>query len=136
MIHRTVNIGIIGSRSRDSEEDFCKTEFEFCKLVAEIFGKGVNDLYEEVYVVSGGANKGGDRFAQIIAKKYSFPLITYYPNLALGGNACYFFRNNIIVNKCDYMIAVIDPNSSTVGALSTLNRFKEIVKDEKFYRVI
>lgn len=131
-----VNIGIIGSRSRDSENDLIKVEQIFCKLVAEIFGKGVNELYEEVCIISGGADEGADRFAPILSKKYSFPITIYPPNMALSYNKCFFFRNAIIAQKCDYLIACIDKESSTAGALSTLNRFKEVVKDKKYWRVV
>ena len=136
MTRNSINIGIVGSRSRNSEDDFVKVEQAFCKLVAEIFGKGVNELYEEVYIVSGGAKEGADRFAPLLSTKYSFPLITYPPNMALSYNKCFFFRNAIIAQKCNYLIACIDKESSTAGALSTLNRFKEVVKDEKFWRVV
>jgi len=52
------NIGIIGSRRRNTDEDY--------KCVYNEFRKWYNDGDK---IISGGCKKGGDRFAEIIAAK-------------------------------------------------------------------
>lgn len=54
-------IGIIGSRRRNSEDDYIQLEKKFL----EIFKNGDE-------IVSGGCPKGGDHFAEIIAKNSVF----------------------------------------------------------------
>lgn len=125
-----VYIGIIGSRTRDSEGDFIKTEIAFCRLVARITGKGSDDLYEEICIVSGTINqrkewedKGGDKFARIIAAKYCFPILIFPPNYSLNGKEVYLFRNRLIARKSDYLIACVDENSKTSGTKYTIGWF-------------
>ena len=53
-------IGIVGTRRRDSEEDFKIVEKEFLKI------------YERGDVIcSGLCGKGADRFAVLLSKKYN-----------------------------------------------------------------
>lgn len=125
MFQNAIKVGIIGSRSRDSEDDFIEAEISFCKLIFALTDKSVLEVYEEVLIISGGAKQGGDRFAEIIARKYSCPILIYHPNHSLGGIAGYLFRNKLIADNSDYLIACIDKESKTAGAISTLNRFKK-----------
>ena len=64
-IHKT--IGIIGSRRRDSDSDFrlCLAKFQ------EVYKPGDK-------IVSGGCQKGGDRFAEIIARSKGLTIIVHY----------------------------------------------------------
>ena len=92
-------IGIIGARDRDSQDDFNK-----CK---EIFLK---HYQEGDYIVSGGCQYGGDRFAEIIAKKYGIPILIYYPNWEKYGKSAGFKRNGLIAHRSDILVAVVKPD--------------------------
>ena len=105
------NIGIVGSRRRDTEEDFKACEKAFLSI------------YEEGdCIVSGGCPKGGDKFAEIIAKKINLPkenLIIHYPDktkldpekLKKNPKWAYaeinFARNTLIAKDSDVLIAVV-----------------------------
>ena len=89
-------IGIVGSRRRNKSEDY----------------KKVLEKFEEIYevgdkIVSGGCPKGGDRFAEIIAKELDIPIIIHYPNWSRQGRAAGFIRNVLIVRDCDILIACV-----------------------------
>jgi len=62
-------IGIVGCRARDSQKDLEQCE----KVFFEHYKEGD-------YIVSGGCPSGGDRFAEVIAKKHGIPIMIYYPN--------------------------------------------------------
>ena len=61
-------IGIIGTRRRNDNSTYLLIERKF----AEIYQKGD-------WICSGGCDEGGDRFAEIIAKKYGIPILIFYP---------------------------------------------------------
>ncbi len=89
-------IGIIGSRRRNTKEDL----------------KKVNDAFLRVYksgdtIVSGGCPKGGDRFAEIIAKLYSVPIVVYKAEWDKYGRGAGFKRNTYIARDSDILIACV-----------------------------
>lgn len=89
-------IAIIGSRSRDSQEDY-----QACL-------KSFFEIYEEGdEIVSGGCPKGGDRFAEVIAKKYQIPIKIYYAQWNKLGKSAGFARNTNIAQDADVIIAVV-----------------------------
>jgi hypothetical protein len=89
-------IGIIGSRSRDSEDDLKQCEKAFL------------DIYEEGdEIVSGGCPKGGDRFAEVLAKKHQIPIKIYYAQWKKFGKKAGFIRNTDIAKDADVIIAVV-----------------------------
>ncbi len=103
-------IGIVGSRRRDSKEDF-----ELCKKVFfEIYEDGDK-------IVSGGCKQGGDRFAEIIAKELGLTienkmLIIHYPEEIPKGSPRWAYakvnyaRNTLIAEDADILEAVVAPN--------------------------
>ena len=110
-------IGIVGSRRRDSEKDFkiCEAKFK--------------ELYEEGdEVVSGGCPKGGDRFAERIAKKYGLGIKIYFPNWNLG-KAAGFARNTFIARDATDLIAVV-AEDRTGGTEDTVRKFLKRVNDD------
>lgn len=112
-------IGIIGSRRRDSPQDF--------KMCFDTFFK----YYEENdEIVSGGCWKGGDYFAEIIAKKAQIPIKIYYAQWNTYGKSAGFKRNTNIAEDSDILIALV-ADDRTGGAEDTitkaLNMKKKIV---------
>ena len=55
-----MRVGIVGTRTRDSQQDFELVESAFLSL---------SPILGDTIVVSGKAWRGGDRFAEIIVKK-------------------------------------------------------------------
>ena len=102
------NIGIVGSRRRDSKEDM-----EECrKIFLSIYEEGDT-------IVSGGCKLGADRFAEIFIKEYKTPRIIHYPDkskldkvkLAQSPRWAYaeinFARNTLIAQDSDVLIACV-----------------------------
>ncbi len=77
--------------------------------------KSVREKFLEIYedgdiIVSGGCSKGGDRFAEDIAKKYGIPILIIYPNYERYGRGAPFVRNGSVAEASDIVIAcVVDP---------------------------
>lgn len=124
-------IGIVGSRSRNSEKDFQICYEEFLKHYS--WGDSI---------ISGGCNYGGDHFAAIIAKKLNFETVTlkggetitptedtFYVHEAdwtLLGKKAGFIRNTYIARDSNLIIAVYDGNSK--GTLDTITKAKDLGK--------
>lgn len=92
-------IAIIGSRRRDSQKDFEAT----LKVFLSVYEYG-DDM------VSGGCPKGGDRFAEVIAKKQQIPIKIYYAQWNKLGKRAGFDRNTDIARDGDVIIAVVAPD--------------------------
>ena len=109
-------IAIIGSRRRSSEEDY-----EQC---LEIFLSIYKDGDE---LVSGGCPSGGDRFAEIIAKKYQIPIKIYYAQWNKLGRGAGFARNTNIAEDADVVIALVAKNRKG-GTEDTIQKANKIGK--------
>lgn len=94
-----MTIGIIGSRTRDTQKDY--------EIVADKFF----ELYRSGdSIVSGGCPKGGDRFAEKIALEFAIPIKIQYPdwpNWSRWGKYTGFTRNSLIANDSDILIACV-----------------------------
>lgn len=90
-------IGIVGSRRRNSHKDY--------KLVEDKFF----EIYSEEYIIcSGGCSRGGDLFAEKIAKKHGIPILIFYPNYKkYGSPAALFLRNSEIASQSKFLIACV-----------------------------
>ena len=109
-------IGIIGSRRRDSDADFQKC--------LDAFGT----VYEDGdRIVSGGCPKGGDRFAELIAKARGIPIMIYYPNWDKYHKAAGFVRNTNIAEDSDVLIAVV-AEDRTGGTEDTIKKAEKLGK--------
>jgi hypothetical protein len=109
-------IGIVGSRRKNSEEDFKKCEKAFLSV------------YEDGdEIVSGGCYKGGDRFAEIIAKKRQIPIKIYYAAWDKLGKGAGFARNTDIARDSDILIAVV-ADDRTGGTEDTISKAEKMEK--------
>ena len=118
---------IIGSRRRDSQEDL--------KLVWEQFRLHYED---GDVIISGGCPKGGDRFAEVIAKILGLresrgELIIHRPNRPPKGSPKWAYtqefykRNTLVANEADentVVIACVSPDR-TGGTEDTLRKIKK-----------
>lgn len=107
-------IGIVGSRRRDSENDFKIAESVFLSVYK------AGDL-----IVSGGCKKGGDRFAEIISKKYDVRIIIFNALWAEFGRGAGFIRNTDIAKFSDILIAVVASDRKG-GTEDTIKKFEKI----------
>ena len=114
-------IGIVGSRRRDRTVDF--------RACLEIF----DVVYDQDdVIVSGGCPKGGDRFAELIAKAKGLSITIHYPDWKGKGKSAGFQRNTLIANGCDVLIAVVAPDR-TGGTEDTIK--KCVAQGKKIYLV-
>lgn len=116
-------VGIIGTRKRDSGVAFKKVEKAFNELSSRI--------RKNCWIVSGGCPKGGDRFAEIIAKKYGVPILIIYPDWNKYGKSAAFKRNIPVAEISDILIACVAKDRKG-GTEDTIKKFlKQIKKDWK-----
>jgi len=131
---------IVGARKRDSEEDYTQVWNEFRKWYDE------GDI-----IVSGGAKRGGDRFAEIIARKLNLTeengkLIIHRVkrpkgrvNLQEFARAAYE-RNTLIANEVEkdsIVIACVSPDrvGGTEDTIRKVRR-RKILKSESQIRIV
>lgn len=89
-------IGVVGSRSRDTDVDL------------DVVRQAVATVYEPGDVfVSGGCPRGGDRFAEIIARELNAPITIHYADWQGRGRSAGFYRNTFIANDADVLIACV-----------------------------
>ena len=107
-------IGIIGSRRRDTEDDYYIVETAFFK----VYKPGDR-------ICSGGCPKGGDRFAEIIAKKFDIPILLYKADWKKFGRSAGFIRNSDIAQASNILIACVAADR-TGGTEDTIKKFLKI----------
>ena len=114
-------IGMIGSRRRTSYTDFEKCE----KAFLSVYEKGD-------WLVSGGCPKGGDAFAEKIAKDRGLPILIFYPVWNGKGKGAGFARNGDIAKHSDIVIACV-AEDRTGGTEDTIKKFlqKPDVSEDK-----
>ena len=116
-------IGIIGSRRRNSSEDF------------EALKKALDEIYEDGDVlVSGGCPKGGDAMAEKIAKDNGYSITIHYPNWEKYGKSAGFQRNGKIAEDCDILLALVAGDrkggtEDTIRKAEKLNKSIVILQD-------
>jgi hypothetical protein len=128
-----MKIGIIGSRRRDTDFDFQQVE----KVFLSLYNKDDLDMNLEGCpdtLVSGGCSKGGDRFAEIIAKKYNIPITIYYANWNKYGKGAGFIRNTDIARESDVLIACVSQDR-TGGTEDTIKKFLKN-KDKRYLYLV
>ena len=128
-------IGIIGSRRRDTNEDYKQVYNEFKKWY---------DVGDKI--CSGGCPKGGDRFAEIIARKLGLTienggLIIHYPVKPRPGSPRWewaqanYARNTLVANDSDVIIASVAPDR-TGGTEDTIKKFLKRKLDRSLMRIV
>lgn len=110
-------IGIVGSRRRDGLADLAKTERAF----RQVYQEGNT-------IVSGGCPKGGDRFAEILAKQLNIPIKVHPAEWSVYGRGAGFRRNQFIADDADVLIAVV-ADDRTGGTEDTIKKAgdKEVI---------
>lgn len=107
-------IGIVGSRSRNLESDYRKIRQAFLEVVEE------GDR-----ICSGGCLKGGDRFADMIARATGVPILISYPGWDIHGRSAGFRRNGFIAKESDVLIACV-VKARTGGTEDTIKKWKRL----------
>lgn len=110
-------IGIVGSRRRDSDDDFelCLKQFE------NIYKPGDR-------IVSGGCSRGGDRFAETITRLKGLTITIHYADWNGIGKPAGFVRNTKIATDCDILIALVAEDRSG-GAEDTVRKALALGKE-------
>lgn len=110
-------IGIIGSRRRNSEEDF------------EIVKKKLLSYYREGdIIISGGCPKGADNFAERIARELGVMIIIHHANWKKHGKEAGIIRNTKIANESDWLIACVSKDR-TGGTEDTIRKYMRLGKN-------
>jgi hypothetical protein len=128
-------IGIIGSRRRDTDEDYRQVYNEFKKWYDE------GDK-----ICSGGCPKGGDRFAEVIARKLGLTkenggLIIHYPKKPPQGSPRWawakanFERNTLVANDSDVIIACVAPDR-TGGTEDTIKKWFKVNENGSLLKIV
>jgi hypothetical protein len=106
-----MKIGIVGSRRRNSIEDYKLVEKKFL----EVFKLGD-------WIVSGGCPSGADAMAEKIAKDNGIPILIFYPNWSKFKKAAGIIRNTDIAKNSDILIACVAADR-TGGTEDTIKKF-------------
>lgn len=117
-------IGIVGSRRRDSKEDF--------KLCEETFLSIYEDGDE---IVSGGCPRGADNFAEILAKKHQVPIKIYYAQWDKLGKRAGFARNGDIAQDADVLIAMVSSDRKG-GTEDTAKKFLKKSSESNLHLIL
>ena len=109
-------IGIVGSRRRDSTDDLWACRNKFQEVASG-----------DVRLVSGGCPRGGDRFAEILAKDFGLTITIHYPDWDTYGKGAGFVRNTKIAEDCNILIAVV-AEDRTGGTEDTIKKATKLGK--------
>ena len=109
-------IGIVGSRRRDGPQDY-----DLCvQAFTDLFVRGDK-------IVSGGCPKGGDRFAEKIARLLSVTITIHHAWWEGEGLSAGHNRNTLIARDCDVLIALV-AEDRTGGTEDTVRKALEMGK--------
>ena len=111
-----MKIGIVGSRRRDEQDDFLAV----AKALQSLLELKLQPN-EEVILVSGGCPKGGDRFAEDLAKQLGYEMVIHPADWKRYGRGAGFVRNTDIATGSDYLIACVAGCSFLRARLQEIN---------------
>lgn len=109
-------IGIIGTRRRDTNDDFLLVE----KAFLEVRQPGDR-------ICSGFCPKGGDRFAVLLAEMYTTPTLWFPADWNKYGRGAGFKRNTDIARESDILIACVADDRAG-GTEDTIRKFEKLGK--------
>lgn len=112
-------VGIVGTRKRDTDIAFKKVKKSFFNLPREV--------RTNCWIVSGGCPKGGDRFAEMLARRKGIPIVIFYPDWREFNKSAGFVRNGSIADLSDYLIACVSKDRKG-GTEDTIKKFKKKLK--------
>ena len=110
-------IGIVGSRRRNADVDY----------------RNLVEAFDKVYrpgdcIVSGGCPKGGDAFAEAIARSRGLTITIHYPDWnGPAGKAAGFVRNTKIAEDADVLLALV-AEDRTGGTEDTIRKALKLGK--------
>lgn len=119
-----MTIGIVGSRRRDSVDDFTAIE------------NAVKSVYQarRDSFVSGGCPKGADRFAEAIARRLGATITIHHADWNNEGRYAGFVRNTLIADDSDVLIACVAPDRKG-GTEDTIKKFVKVKGEGKLFLV-
>ena len=79
-------------------------------------------------IVSGGCPKGGDRFAEIIAKAEGVTITIHFPNWHAYGRAAGPKRNTKIAEDCNVLLALVAKDRKG-GTEDTIRKVQKLGKE-------
>ena len=120
MVLKMKKIGIIGSRRRNYTVDYADVWRAFKKIYKK-----------DNIIISGGCPRGGDHFAEIIAKKLDIPIKIFRADWRLGKHAG-FLRNTDIARESDILIACVAEDRKG-GKEDTIKKFKKFQPEGKIH---
>ena len=125
-------IGIIGTRRRNTRTAFIAVKDAFFSV------------YEDGdWIISGGCPKGGDAFAERIARDFGIPILILHARwnhewvefegvqgkfIRKYNKAAGFIRNTPIAEHSDILIACVHPDR-TGGTEDTIKKYKKILEE-------
>lgn len=83
----------------------------------------IKSLWQGDRICSGGCPKGGDRFADLIARSTGIPILTFYAAWDTYGKSAGFRRNAFIARESDVLIACV-VKARTGGTEDTIKKWK------------
>lgn len=104
-------IGIVGSRRRDTRDDFLKVTHAFLA----VYEPGDT-------LVSGGCPSGGDKFAEQLAEQGGISIVIHRADWKGKGRSAGFQRNTFIAQDADVLIACVAADR-TGGTEDTIRKF-------------
>lgn len=120
-----LKLGIIGSRRRDSPEDFLLVKTKATELIKPYFIDTI---------VSGGCPLGADRFAPLIAQQLNLKMIVYPANWKLHGRTAGFIRNSDIALWSDILLACV-AEDRIGGTEDTIRKFIKLHSPKNLFIV-
>lgn len=110
-------IGIIGSRRRNTEDDYLAVVGAF-ESVFEVGDR----------IASGGCPQGADSFAERIAKS-GITITIHYPDWIRNGHIAGILRNTLIAEDADILITCVSKDR-TGGTEDTIRQYRKLGKDK------
>jgi len=116
-----MNLGIVGSRNRNTDKD---------KLII----RHQIHLLKPDKIISGGCSQGADKFAEELAEELGIPIKIFYPEL-IGCKKyydyirAYYSRNKKVANASDKLLALVTKDRKG-GTENTIRHFLVNHSDE------